>query len=62
MLAFLQGGGVVVGNGGVANFDNCEISENEADGYVRILKFEPFLHLLSSVPLERYTMALVLSG
>ena len=59
MLAFWQGGGVFVNYGGLASFDNCGISENMAK-YVHILKFELFLHLSSSPPLERYTFSLFL--
>ena len=55
MLAFhWQGGGVNVYGGGIANFDNCEISTNMEAISVRILKFELFLHLSSSAPLECY--------
>ena len=49
LLSLLQGGGIYVYYGGVANLDGCYVYENQAGA---------FLELSSSAPLERYTLAL----
>ena len=51
----MQGGGVYVNSGGVANFQDCNIHENTAR-YV-CLHLRTFPELSSIAPLERYVCA-----
>ena len=50
-----NGGGLYIGEGGVANLEGCNVYSNEAEVSARLT---PIPDLTSSAPLERYARAL----